>query len=428
MPYFFNQSLQPLRWVPSLYFMQGLPAAVVIQLSVILYKQLGLTNLSSILISSLLILPWVLKVVFAAAMERHLSKRTSIIVAQSMLACLFVALIILLSFTEHLHWSILALAGIGFAAAMNDIATDGFTLMALSLKEQAHFMAIKIFAYHCANLLVTSGILFTVSLWSPILGTHFAWQAVLSVLVPIIALLAYYHHYRLPMVAEPQRAQTTTVPFSSIISAMWDIPDKYLVLSFVLLFEAARNMLVKIIPLFFIDDPMIGGLGLTTYELAAIYGTIGSACFILGAVLCGWFIIRTQGLHHLTRWAVICSLSTLIFSLLSYFSGKTVYGVALLYGVYQLIGGVANGLYLFALLTIANRAHYKTTCYAGLSSLMLASTLFFGALSGVIEKWMGYFLFFCCATLLSGVAVLVTLSFKKTVIDYANQAARTAGS
>jgi hypothetical protein len=51
----------PWRWVPTLYFGQGLPYVVVMTLAVVLYKNLGLDNTAIALYTSWLYLPWVIK-------------------------------------------------------------------------------------------------------------------------------------------------------------------------------------------------------------------------------------------------------------------------------------------------------------------------------------------------------------------------------
>ena len=39
-----NNSKSPWSWVPSLYFAEGLPYVAVMTISIIMYKQLGLSN------------------------------------------------------------------------------------------------------------------------------------------------------------------------------------------------------------------------------------------------------------------------------------------------------------------------------------------------------------------------------------------------
>ena len=47
-------------WVPVLYFTQGIPYVLVVTVSVIMYKKLGISNSDIGLYTSWLYLPWVL--------------------------------------------------------------------------------------------------------------------------------------------------------------------------------------------------------------------------------------------------------------------------------------------------------------------------------------------------------------------------------
>eukprot|EP01031_Cornospumella_fuschlensis_P001493 gene1493-1865_t len=49
------------RWIPSLYFCQGIPYVVVMTLAVVMYKNLKVSNTDIALYTSWLYLPWVIK-------------------------------------------------------------------------------------------------------------------------------------------------------------------------------------------------------------------------------------------------------------------------------------------------------------------------------------------------------------------------------
>jgi len=56
-----SSRLSAWRWIPTLYFGQGLPYVAVMTLSVVMYKNLGLDNTAIALYTSWLYLPWVIK-------------------------------------------------------------------------------------------------------------------------------------------------------------------------------------------------------------------------------------------------------------------------------------------------------------------------------------------------------------------------------
>ena len=49
------------RWIPTLYFCEGLPFVVVMTVSVVMYKNLGISNTDIAFYTSWLYLPWVIK-------------------------------------------------------------------------------------------------------------------------------------------------------------------------------------------------------------------------------------------------------------------------------------------------------------------------------------------------------------------------------
>src|SRR4029078_11629594 len=57
------------RWVPSLYFAQGLPYVVAMTVSVVMYKTLGISNTDIALYTSWLYLPWVIKPLWSRVLE-----------------------------------------------------------------------------------------------------------------------------------------------------------------------------------------------------------------------------------------------------------------------------------------------------------------------------------------------------------------------
>ena len=72
----------PWRWIPTLYFAQGLPYVVVMTLSVVMYKNLGVSNTEIALYTSWLYLPWVIKPLWSPLVDLLGSKRRWIVALQ----------------------------------------------------------------------------------------------------------------------------------------------------------------------------------------------------------------------------------------------------------------------------------------------------------------------------------------------------------
>ncbi len=81
----------PFAYVPTLYFAEGLPYIIVNTVSVILYKRMGMSN-DFIGLTSILYLPWVLKMFWSPLVDIRKTRRYWIICTQSIMSVLFAVL------------------------------------------------------------------------------------------------------------------------------------------------------------------------------------------------------------------------------------------------------------------------------------------------------------------------------------------------
>ena len=72
----------PWTWIPTLYFGQGIPYVVVMTLSVVMYKNLGVSNTDIALYTSWLYLPWVIKPLWSPLVDLFRTKRFWIVALQ----------------------------------------------------------------------------------------------------------------------------------------------------------------------------------------------------------------------------------------------------------------------------------------------------------------------------------------------------------
>jgi MFS family permease len=77
------------RWIPTLYFSQGIPYVVVMSLSVILYKNMGISNVDIALYTSWLYLPFVIKPLWSPFVDMFKTKRAWIIGMELIIGSLF---------------------------------------------------------------------------------------------------------------------------------------------------------------------------------------------------------------------------------------------------------------------------------------------------------------------------------------------------
>jgi PAT family beta-lactamase induction signal transducer AmpG len=145
-------------WVPSLYFSEGVPYVIVMSLSVVLYKRLGISNTDIALYTSWLYLPWVLKPLWSPWVDVTRSKRFWVVAMQFVICGALFLAAGSLRVPEFFRWSLGLFWIMAFASATHDIAADGFYMLGLNQHEQAWWVGWRSTFYRTA-MIVGSGLL-----------------------------------------------------------------------------------------------------------------------------------------------------------------------------------------------------------------------------------------------------------------------------
>ncbi len=148
-----SKKRNPWSWVPSLYFIEGIPYTVVMVVSVVMYKMLGISNTDIALYTSLLYLPWVLKPLWSPIVDNLKTKRWWILLMQFVLGILFACIALTIPTTNFFKISIAFLWLMAFTSATHDIAADGFYMIGLDEGDQALFNGIRSAFYRVAMLM-----------------------------------------------------------------------------------------------------------------------------------------------------------------------------------------------------------------------------------------------------------------------------------
>ena len=137
-------------WVPSLYFAEGIPYIVVMQLAVIMYKRFGISNTEIALYTSWLYLPWVIKPIWSPIVDTFKTKRYWIVAMQILIGAGLAGVALTLPGPDFLRYSLAFMWLLAFSSATHDIAADGFYLLALPERDQAWFVGIRSTFYRMA--------------------------------------------------------------------------------------------------------------------------------------------------------------------------------------------------------------------------------------------------------------------------------------
>lgn len=142
----------PWAWVPSLYYAEGLPYVVVMIVSVIMYKRLGISNTDIALYTSWLYLPWVIKPFWSPVVDVLKTKRFWTVLMQLFIGAGLAGVALTLPLDSYFQYTLAFLWLLAFSSATHDIAADGFYMLALSEHDQAWYVGIRSTFYRAAMI------------------------------------------------------------------------------------------------------------------------------------------------------------------------------------------------------------------------------------------------------------------------------------
>ncbi|MDB6108391.1 MAG: transporter, family, beta-lactamase induction signal transducer AmpG [Pedosphaera sp.] len=142
----------PWAWVSSLYLAEGLPYVVVMTVAVIMYKGLGISNTDIALYTSWLYLPWVIKPLWSPIVDILKTRRLWIWVMQLIIGGGLAGVALTIPTTHAFQYSLAFLWLLAFSSATQDIAIDGFYLLATTEEEQSFFVGIRSTFYRISTI------------------------------------------------------------------------------------------------------------------------------------------------------------------------------------------------------------------------------------------------------------------------------------
>ncbi|MEM7716714.1 MAG: MFS transporter [Cyanobacteria bacterium P01_A01_bin.68] len=421
-----SKSISPWAFVPSLYFAEGMPYMIINAVSVVFYKNLGIDNAQIAFWTSIINLPWVVKMFWGPAVDIYSTKRRWLLTMQfAMCLCLgMLALSFQLPTSTFFSLSLGILLVGAFISATYDIATDGFYMLALSEEKQAFFVGIRTLCYRLAIIFSTGFLVYLAGgLEKSTANIPLSWSITLGFASLIFAILFVFHLFILPQPERRERRESETtrndIPFITVIRSYFAQRGIFAILAFILLYRLGEAMLVKIATLFLLDETGAGGLGLTTSEYGLVYGTFGVISLISGGIL-GGLVIAKYGLKKcLLPMALALNLPDLFYVYMGYAKPpiELVYPLVSLEQFGYGLGFTAFTVYLMYIC----KGEYKTSHFAISTGLMALGLMLPGAISGAIQESVGYPVFFILVFLLT-IPGMATIFFIPLGEETENQA------
>ena len=179
--------------------------------------------------------------------------------------------------------------------------------------------------------------------------------------------------------------------------------------AFAFFYRFGYGLLDKMGPLFMIDSRANHGLGLSNQTFGYIYGTFGSGAFIVGSLIGGWIVSRAGLKKTLLILCLCLNVPNVTFLILSQMLPTNASLIAVIVTVEKLgwgIGAVGHMIYMMQQLA---PGPYKTAHYTFATALMGACMMITGAVSGYVQKAVGYQWFFIIVLLAAAPSILATI-------------------
>ncbi|MBO7416116.1 MAG: MFS transporter [Bacteroidaceae bacterium] len=402
-------------WVPSLYFAEGLPYVLVVTVSSIMFKQLGVSVGDIALYTSMLTLPWVIKPFWSPFVDLVKTKRWWLLLTQLILGAGLAGVALTINTTNFFRWTLAIMWLLAFSSATHDISIDGFYMLGLDEGEQSMFVGIRNTAYRIAMIAGQGGLLILVGFFEKTFGrTAFAWSLGFLIAGGLMILLWLYHSYILPLPVTDTNTgvsgQNIMKEFGLTFLSYFKKPDIIPALLFILLFRFPEAQITKIAPLFLIDDAASGGLALTTGQIGFAQGTLGVIGLLTGGIL-GGITLSRFGLKKCI-WYMVAAISVpdLVYVYLSWFPTQDLPLVSSCIFIEQLGYGFGFTAYTLFLMYFA-RGDHQTSHYAISTGIMALGMMLPGMISGWLQEQMGYRWFFvwiiACCTVTCIVSALI---------------------
>jgi MFS transporter, PAT family, beta-lactamase induction signal transducer AmpG len=389
-------------WVPTAYFAEGLPFAVVIWVAGTMLKDLGHSDTSITLSTASVGLAWSLKPFWAAFLDMYRTKKFWVIAMELFMAALLCTLGFALSLPTYFNFVIAALWLLAFASATQDICIDGIYISSLDKKKQAAWVGIQGMCWNVGRIFATAAVVWFASRMKAAGQTpKAAWALGLGLCAMTMVLLAVHHHLFLPtgeIMRRPKDAREVAASFADSVKAFVSKKAIGGMLLFVFLYRMGEGFLLIEAPLFLQAPIDQGGIGLTLGQKALIDGTVSTAVSIVGGILGGAFVSKFGLRRSLLTLALCMNVPHVCYVVLSQAASDhhalSLTTIQLLVSAEKFgysFGFVGNMLYMMQQIAPGK---YRMTHYAFATALMNLVLVPTQMVSGPVADWLGYKSFF----------------------------------
>ncbi|WP_194976695.1 MFS transporter [Aquiflexum lacus] len=381
----------PWYWVPPLYLTEGIPYVLIITVSVIMYKNLGVENSDIGLYTSFLYLPWVIKPFWSPLVDLYGTKRKWFLAMQLVLSLAFLGVGLSLPTNQFFVISLAFFWLASFASATNDIASDGFYLLALKEEQQSFFIGLRSTFYRVA--MVTGQGLFVI--FAGYLEVKYgdntkAWSLTMVMIAALILVLTLVNFLVTPNVEKAKDyVKEESLTFWKVFESFFRKKEIWTALAFILFYRLGESQLVKMASPFLLDSREVGGLALSTSDVGLIYGTFGIIALSLGGII-GGIVISKDGLGKwMLPMILALNVPNFFYYVLAYFQPESAFYAGAVVVIEQLGYGFGFAAFMMYLIYVSEGPS-KTSHYAIATGFMALGMMLPGMASGFIQEALGY--------------------------------------
>ncbi len=417
----------PWAWVPSLYFAEGIPYVVVMVVSGIMYKRLGVSNAEIAFYTSLLGLPWALKPLWSPFIDMFLTKRFWTVTMQFVMGLALIGVAVGIPSSNFFQLTLVLFGLVAIASATHDIAADGFYMLGLEQSQQAAFVGVRSTLYRLAGIISSGALVVYAGRLEQSTGDiPHAWSLTYGAFAGMILVLTMYHKFVLPYPASdaPTLGNSAKNVWQEFVGTFKEFLTKKNIVSillFILFYRFAESQLVKIASLFMLDAREKGGLALTTSQVGIVYNTYGVIALLLGGLLGGYAISRKGLKFWLWPMAFAINVPDIVYVYLSYVMPEDFLAINTAVVVEQFGYGFGFTAYMVFLMYSAQGNH-KTAHYALCTGLMALGVMIAGMFSGWLQEVLGYQHFFVWI-MIATIPSFVVTAFVKVEADFGKKKA-----
>ena len=392
-------SRNPWSWIPTLYVAEGLPYALVMSVSVVLYKNLGVSNTAIAFYTGWLYLPWVIKPLWSPIVDILKTRRQWIWAMQLLMGAMLAGVALTIPAPHFFQLTLAFFWLVAFSSATHDIAADGFYMLATTEREQSFFIGFRSIFFNVGKIFAQGGLMILSGELQKHTGSFAsAWSIVIAIAAGILLGIGVYHRCVLPRPAVDRtiREDSPTQFFKDFFSTFvvfFRKPKIITLLLFLLLYRLGEAQLLKMSQLFLLDPRAVNGLGMTTQQVGFIYNTVGLIAFIIGALL-GGFAVSRRGLKF-WLWPMLLAihLPDAVFIWLADAQPANLFAIGTGVAVEQFGYGFGFTALLLYMIYIA-RGEHQTAHYAICTGFTALGMMLPGMWSGWLQKHLGYPHFF----------------------------------